>query len=64
LLKLKQRGITHLLIRFDLFNAWCDNNFKYKEKEILGGFFRAHSIQLYAKNGYGLFQLENTGVSY
>jgi 4-amino-4-deoxy-L-arabinose transferase-like glycosyltransferase len=63
LIKLKKRGITHLLIRYDLFNEWFDTNFKDKEKETLGEFFKTHSIRIYYKNGYGLFRLENTGVS-
>ncbi|PQP35826.1 hypothetical protein C6A37_00330 [Desulfobacteraceae bacterium SEEP-SAG9] len=63
LIKLKKRGITHLLVRYDLFNEWCNTNFKDKKKEILGEFFKAHSNRIYFKNGYGLFRLENTGVS-
>jgi len=62
-IKLKKRGITHLLVRYDLFNEWCNTNFKDKNMEILGEFFKAHSIRIYFKNGYGLFRLENTGVS-
>jgi len=64
LIKLKKRGITHLLIRYDLFNEWCNTNFKDKKKEILGEFLKAHSIRIYFKNGYGLFRLENAGVSH
>ena len=56
---LKKRKITHLLIKYDLFNTWSNNNFDGKEKEMVGNFFREQVMLLFSKGGYGLFRLGN-----
>ena len=60
-LDLDKAGITHLLIRYDLFNNWSNNNFDTKEKGILSIFFKEHVSPLFSKGGYGLFRLEKHG---
>jgi len=52
-------GITHLLIRYDLFNSWVENNFDDTEKQRFRYFFNDHTSLIYAKNGHGLYRLES-----
>jgi hypothetical protein len=52
--------ITHLLIRYDLFNMWVDTNFNDVTKEKMRLFFRKHAILLFSEDGYGLFELKRT----
>lgn len=54
---MKKRRVTHLMVRYDLFNRWTEDNFNEKEKKIIGRFFQKYSKLLYFKNGYGLFRL-------
>ena len=51
------RGITHLIIRHDLFNEWLNNNFDEKQHHRVILFFQNHTRLLYHKNGYGLYAL-------
>ena len=57
LLDLNERRITHLLVRYNLFNTWSNNNFDDKEKEMLAKFFKEQVKLLFSKGGYGLFRL-------
>ena len=50
-------GFTHLLIRFDMFDNWCDNSLNKKEKQIVRKLFQTKGILLFAKNGHGLYKL-------
>jgi hypothetical protein len=59
LLDLNKRDITHLLVRYDLFNTWSNNNFDDEEKEMVGEFFKEQITLLFSKGGYGLFRLGN-----
>ena len=59
LLDLKEMGITHLLINYDIFNRWKKNSFTIKEQELLKRFFEKYVKLLYFKWGYGVSQLEN-----
>jgi hypothetical protein len=54
----KNSGITHLLIRYDLFNNWVQNNFTESEKRKLDVFFENYADLLFSKNGYGLYHLK------
>jgi len=58
-INLKKRKITHLLIRYDLFSKWVEDNYNEREKEVINKFFRKHTSLLFSKNGHGLYQLEN-----
>ena len=55
---LRKRGLTHLIIRIDLFDSWIDNNFDEKKKELIKLFFKENMQLIYYKNGYGLFEIE------
>jgi len=55
---LRNAGVTHLLIRYDLFTEWCDNNFEGRSKNILDLFIKKHLISLFSERGYGLFELK------
>jgi hypothetical protein len=59
LLGLKEMGITHLLINYEIFDKWVKDSFTIKEQELLKGFFEKHIRLLYFKWGYGVSQLEN-----
>jgi hypothetical protein len=50
-------GFTHLLIRFDMFDNWCNSFLNEKEKQIVRNFFQIKGILLFAKNGHGLYKL-------
>ena len=53
---IKNKGISHLIIGFDLFNEWANINFGKREKEILGNFIKNHLHLLFSKGGYGLYK--------
>jgi len=59
LLGLKETGITHLFINYDIFERWVKTNFSNKEQKLLGEFFKKHLKPLFFKWGYGISQLEN-----
>jgi len=54
---MKKQGVTHLMVRYDLFNRWIEDNFNEKEKKNISTFFKKYSELLYFKNGYGLFRV-------
>jgi hypothetical protein len=54
---LKKRKITHLLIRYDIFSHWTNQQLNEGSKKILGNFFETHAHGLFSKAGYGLYQL-------
>ena len=55
---LKNKGYTHVIIRFDLFNWWADKQLGAAKKEMLQAFFAAYLEPIFKKNGYGLFALK------
>jgi hypothetical protein len=54
---LKESGITHLFVRYDLFNSWSKSQFNGREKAIIEALFIRHASRLFSKAGYGLFEL-------
>ena len=54
----RKRGITHLFIRYDLFNQWQADNFDKREKEVFADFFHNYISMLFSKSNYGLFELK------
>lgn len=54
---MKKKGITHLLIGYNLFDWWVNNNFNGGEKILLKNFFKENTILVFSKGGYGLFEL-------
>jgi hypothetical protein len=53
---LKDRKITHLLIGQNLFKQWS-RQFNHGEKVILADFFKNRAKLIFAKGGYGLYQI-------
>jgi hypothetical protein len=54
---LRKKGITHLLIWYELFGKWVENNFSENEKILIDKFFREDTALLFSKGGYGLYKL-------
>ena len=57
--RLHQMGLTHLMIRYDLFNHWAESQFDHEEKEMMKQFFAEYLRLLSNKAGYGLYKLIN-----
>jgi 4-amino-4-deoxy-L-arabinose transferase-like glycosyltransferase len=55
--ELREKGFTHLIIRFDLFNQWTNNQFDNRKRELLKLFFAGHVRPILSKDGYELFEL-------
>jgi hypothetical protein len=53
--RLQQSGISHLLVRMDLFNQWADRQLKPPEKSLLQSFFGEKLQRVYQGEGYALF---------
>jgi hypothetical protein len=51
-------GITHLLIRYDLFERWVNDNFDAKSQSIMVAFIKEHLEHLFSNNGFGLFEIK------
>jgi hypothetical protein len=54
---LKNRGYTHLMVRYDLFNSWMNKQFDDGKKQLLQKLFSEHVKHLLSGDGYGLFEL-------
>lgn len=52
-----KRSITHLIVRFDLFNKWANDSFNGKQKKTLVEFFNRRTRTLYSEKGHGLMEL-------
>jgi hypothetical protein len=50
-------GFTHLLIRFDMFDNWCNHNLDQKEKQMVIDLMSFRDSLLIEKNGHGLYKL-------
>jgi len=55
---LREKGITHLLIWYELFDKWVENNFSEDEKILISKFFREDTALLFYRSGYGLYELK------
>jgi hypothetical protein len=55
--ELMKMGVSHLIIRYDLFNFWAEKQFTANEKEMLAAFFDKDLFRLQSQAGYGLFKL-------
>jgi hypothetical protein len=56
--EIQRLGITHLLIRYDIFNRWSGVQFNQKEKKWLSSFLERNLNPLFSQAGYGLFELK------
>jgi hypothetical protein len=59
--ELREKGFTHLIIRFDLFNQWANKQFDDRKKELIKLFFVGHVRPILSRDGYGLFELNSIG---
>ena len=55
--KLQQRGITHLLVRLDLFLRFLNDNLTRPQKEMLVRFQARYLTLLYDQGGYGVYEV-------
>jgi len=55
--ELVRQGISHLLVRAEMFNPWVDSQFGDREKRILQALFQQHFKSLYQGHGYALLQV-------
>ncbi|MBP1698448.1 MAG: dolichyl-phosphate-mannose-protein mannosyltransferase protein [Deltaproteobacteria bacterium] len=58
-LRLKEMGITHLLICDPLFGRWVTNNLKESAERGLKPFFLNYVKLVYSQNGFSVFAIEN-----
>ena len=54
---LKEQNITHMLIRYDMFDHFINQQLDAGSQMILGNFFKNHTHRLFSKAGYRLFKL-------
>jgi hypothetical protein len=54
---MKKKRITHLIIWYDMFNKWANNNFNEDERVLLDRFFKENTTLLFSEGGHGLFEL-------
>jgi len=54
---LHQQGITHLMIRYDLFDRWL-GTLTDNDRETLARFFQTRTRLLFSSGGHGLFALQ------
>ena len=54
---LSNAGITHLIVRYDLFNQWVDHNFDDNLKGELARLFTKHMDLVFSKGGHGVFRI-------
>ncbi|MBW1644340.1 MAG: phospholipid carrier-dependent glycosyltransferase, partial [Deltaproteobacteria bacterium] len=59
LVDLERRRITHILVRYDLYNKWLQDNYNNREKEVINKFFKKRTNLIFSKNGHGLYQVKN-----
>ena len=59
---LRGNGITHMLIRYDVFDRWVkdEDHFTIRDQELLARFFKGHVELLYFRWGYGISRLERS----
>jgi hypothetical protein len=56
--ELRKMGITHLLIRYDIFKRWVETDFKDRERKLVYQFFKKYVTQVFFRWGYGVSRLE------
>ncbi|MFC1884958.1 ArnT family glycosyltransferase [Thermodesulfobacteriota bacterium] len=55
--EIRERGITHFLVRYKLFAGWVNNNMNEENKAILDKMFKNNFKLMYKEHGYGLFRM-------
>jgi len=54
---LHDKGFSHLLVSFSLFNHWVQK-YSLHERQILIDFFENYTVQEFSKDGFGLIRIE------
>jgi hypothetical protein len=54
--KLHEKGFTHIIVNFSLFNYWVQK-YGLHEKKMLKEFFDTHTQKVFSKDGYGLLKI-------
>ena len=57
-LYMKNHGVTHLLIRYDLLANWIERNLSPEKQTLLLSFLHENTMKLKANERYGLFELK------
>ena len=60
LLRIQGKGITHLLIFYNIFDQWVKDSLTIEEQTFLKQFFQKHVRLMYLKWGYGISRLGNS----
>ena len=55
-------GVTHLLIRYNIFDRWVKSTFTNREQELLRTFFELHTKLLFFKWGYGVSEVRESPI--
>ena len=58
LAQMRKMGITHILLRADLFSSWMDEQLSPKSRNILKEFLSKYAINLFFENGYAVLGIE------
>jgi 4-amino-4-deoxy-L-arabinose transferase-like glycosyltransferase len=56
--KLHEKGFTHIIVNFSLFNYWVQK-YGLHEKKMLKEFFDTHTQKVFSKDGYGLLKIRH-----
>jgi len=59
----QREGITHLLLRLDLFLRFFNDNLKPSQKEMLVRFQSRYLTLLFEQRGYGVYEIRTGGVN-
>ncbi len=54
--RLKRRGITHLIVRYDFFNHWRGQVLATENRQALDAFFSQQTELIFEADGHGLFR--------
>jgi len=55
---LHEKGFSHLLVNYGLFNMYADN-YTDHEKRMLAGFFEKYAVTEFSADGHGLIRIKN-----
>jgi 4-amino-4-deoxy-L-arabinose transferase-like glycosyltransferase len=55
--RLNKTGITHILVRYDLFNYWTENELNPEKQTLINTFMSNRVKQIKSYGGYGLYKL-------
>lgn len=55
---LSRHGLTHILLRKDLFARWLGDNFNDKQKEFIEAFFQTYTVFIMDNSAYSLFEIK------